>query len=75
MNILPFEYSDQYPASQDEPTVLVFGDVTLTQQIGEFPIGTTFALACLNFATGELQFESDHNFDLYRFTVDKLVVK
>jgi hypothetical protein len=75
MNILPFEYNSHYPASQDEPTVLVFGDVTLTQQLGKFGIGHQFALACLNFATGEMTFESYFDDDVYRFNVDKLVVK
>ena len=75
MNILPFEYNSHYPTSKADPTTLVFGDVTLTEQLGKFAIGQTFALACLDFATGELTFECYFNDNVYRFNVDKLVVK
>lgn len=76
MNILPFEYLCVYQHDRNEFTsILNFREVTLTQQLGEFSVGQTFAEASIDLSTGELTFESYHTEVVYRFTVDKLVVK
>jgi len=77
MNILPFEYLCVYQPDGNEFTaVLSFSDITLTEQLGKFPIGYKFATASIDLSTGQLTFEScDGSDDVYRFNVCKLIIK
>lgn len=44
-----------------DTTHLVFYDVELVRQIGDYPVGTKFESASINYSTGELELWPDND--------------